>query len=52
MLKYQSKDIEDILKETSHRSDNAEDSNLLQEPAIISSSQTLEGGSSTFNYGD
>ena len=49
MLKHQSKDLDEIIKEqSSHRSDTAkEDGELLQEPAIISSSQTLEVPNST-----
>lgn len=42
MLKHQSQDIEEMIKETSHRSETnggvAEEPALLQEPAIISSS--------------
>ena len=50
MLKHQSKDIDEIIKDqNSHRSDLslAEEAKLLQEPAIISSSQTLEVGTSS-----
>ena len=44
MLKNQSKDLEEMIKDQgSNRSENTqEESKLLQEPAIISSSQTLD----------